>query len=200
MSKPKRYCVLHFSMGAVAAAALFVVGIQGAIAAGATHDMSNMAGMQPSHPAERFSFGEPGKAAKGDRTIKVTMNAMSFEPKAIQVTTGETIRFVVTNKSPLDHDFTIGDVKTQTAHRAEMAEAMKMGAGMGHGDDPNAMSVKAGETRELIWKFSRAGNFQFDCNVPGHFEAGMMGTIAVHEGKPGKGAGAAASPMAASGR
>jgi uncharacterized cupredoxin-like copper-binding protein len=91
----------------------------------------------------------------------------------------ETIRFVVTNKSKLDHDFTIGDPATQTAHRSEMAEAIRKGEGMAHGEDPNAMLVKAGQKRELIWKFTRAGKLEFDCNVPGHYEAGMRGTIAV---------------------
>jgi uncharacterized cupredoxin-like copper-binding protein len=39
--------------------------------------------------------------------------------------------------------------------------------------------VGPGQQRELIWKFTRAGNFEFDCNVPGHYEAGMRGVIEV---------------------
>ena len=199
MTKPRGFSESRSSKWAAAVAVFAMVGIRSVTAAGSDHDMNNMAGMKAGSPAETYIFGEPGKAAKVNRTIKVTMNAMSFEPKAISVTSGETIRFVVTNKSPIDHDFTIGDVKTQKLHRGEMAEAMKMGAGMEHGDDPNAMSVKAGQTKELIWKFAQSGSFEFDCNVPGHYEAGMRGTIAVHGGKPDKGAAAATPPSVGGG-
>jgi uncharacterized cupredoxin-like copper-binding protein len=42
-------------------------------------------------------------------------------------------------------------------------------------DDPNAVFLQPGETRELIWRFDRAQELKFACNVPGHFEAGMTG-------------------------
>lgn len=168
----------HIAKGAVAVAAgaLLILAIQGAPAARAEGDMDNMDGMQHSAPAAGFSFGEPGKAAQVNRTVRVTLNTMSFTPASVEAKVGETIRFVVTNKSPLDHDFTIGDVKTQTEHRAEMAKAM---GGMKHDDDPNAILVGAGQRRELVWKFTHAGRIEFDCNVPGHYEAGMRGTIVV---------------------
>jgi uncharacterized cupredoxin-like copper-binding protein len=31
----------------------------------------------------------------------------------------------------------------------------------------------------MIWHFNRAGDFQFACLIPGHFQAGMIGTIKV---------------------
>lgn len=130
--------------------------------------------MQPA----RFAFGSPGVAAEVDRTVEITMGDLSFTPASLDVRAGETIRFVITNKSAIDHDFTLGDTKTQIAHRAEMLEAMKNGE-MHHGDDPNAVVVKAGQRRELIWTFSRAGRLEYDCNVPGHYEAGMKGVITV---------------------
>jgi len=134
--------------------------------------------MGPAH-AQKFAFGEPGKPDKVDRAIKVTMGDADFDPAALQVGVGETIRFIVTNRSEIDHDFTIGDAKTQVAHRKEMTEAMEHGGEMDHGDDPNAVFVKPGETRELLWKFTRLGRLEFDCNVPGHYEAGMKGVITV---------------------
>jgi len=164
--------------GAVVGVSLLLLGLQGASAA-SDGDMGHMEGMGHSAPREGFVFGEPGKVAKVTRTVKITMKDISFEPASLQIAQGETIRFVVTNSSQVDHDFTIGDVKTQKAHRKEMSEMMQMSGDMHHGDDPNAISVKAGQTGELIWKFSRAGNLEFDCNIPGHFEAGMTGRIAV---------------------
>lgn len=185
MTKRNLFFLQQITRWVVAGAALVTLGIQGATA-GSGHSMTGMEGMQSGAAAGKFSFGETGKASDVGRTIKVTMNTMSFEPKNITVMRGETIRFVVTNKSVLEHDFTIGDEKTQTAHRAEMAKAMEQGGSMEHGDDPNAMTVKAGQTRQLIWKFSRVGTLQFDCNVPGHYKAGMAGTIDVQKSKAGK--------------
>jgi uncharacterized cupredoxin-like copper-binding protein len=156
----------------VLAAALLLLGLAGASA----HSDHAKAGP--------FSYGEPGKAAKVDRTVKITMREMSFEPASLRVKAGETIRFVVTNRSEVDHDFTIGDEAAQTAHRQEMLEMMEKGGEMNHHDDANAIAVKAGQTGKLIWKFSRPGTFAFDCNVPGHYEAGMAGAIVV-AGKAG---------------
>jgi uncharacterized cupredoxin-like copper-binding protein len=140
----------------------------------------SMPGMHgPAGGGQGFVFGEPGKLSQVDRVVSIAMQEMSFEPSLLDVRIGETIRFVVTNRSEVDHDFTIGDAVTQTAHRKEMLEAMDKGGEMDHGSDPNAISVEAGRNGELIWKFTRAGRFEFDCNVPGHFEAGMRGVIAV---------------------
>lgn len=44
-------------------------------------------------------------------------------------------------------------------------------------DDPNAVFVQPGETKELIWRFDRVQNLQFACNVPGHSQAGMTGAF-----------------------
>ena len=125
-----------------------------------------------------FKFGRPGDATKADKVIRITMGEMNFDPQSLRIPIGQTIRFVVTNRSEIDHDFTIGDTATQQAHRAEMLEAMQNGDDE-HGNDPNAVLVKAGEQRELVWTFTAAGPLEFDCNVPGHVEAGMRGTITV---------------------
>jgi uncharacterized cupredoxin-like copper-binding protein len=139
----------------------------------------SMPGMQQGHAAgQKFAFGEPGQPGKATRTVKIAALDGRFEPAALEVKLGETIRFVVTNKGQLDHDFTLGDTATQKAHRAEMAAMAAEGGNMQH-HDANAVYVKPAETRELTWRFTRAGRLEFDCNVPGHYEAGMAGTISV---------------------
>lgn len=35
--------------------------------------------------------------------------------------------------------------------------------------------VKPGEAGEIIWQFSKAGEYVFACLMPGHLEAGMAG-------------------------
>jgi len=46
-------------------------------------------------------------------------------------------------------------------------------------DDPNAKSVDPGKTAEIVWRFTKAGTFEFACLIPGHREAGMHGTVTV---------------------
>jgi uncharacterized cupredoxin-like copper-binding protein len=86
---------------------------------------------------------------------------------------------VITNTSSVDHEFTLGDAATEAEHRQEMLDMMARGEGMEH-DDPNAITVKAGQSRELTWKFGQGGQVEYDCNIPGHYESGMSGIITVH--------------------
>ncbi len=165
---------MNINSVALAAALLF------ASSGGYAHDMGAMTNAGHG-AAPAYAFGEPGKSAKVDRSIAITMRDLSFEPSNVDVKPGETIRFVVVNASPIDHDFTIGDAKTEAEHRAEMAKMMAMG--MTHGDEANAIMLKPGQRKELIWKFAKPGRLEFDCNIPGHAESGMTGTIDVAAGR-----------------
>jgi uncharacterized cupredoxin-like copper-binding protein len=48
-------------------------------------------------------------------------------------------------------------------------------------DDDNVVTIEPGETKEIIWKFGRDAaalkNFEFACNIPGHWEGGMKGSF-----------------------
>jgi uncharacterized cupredoxin-like copper-binding protein len=137
-----------------------------------------------------YAFGAPGEAAQVDRTIRVTARDTEFDVPHLHIHAGETIRFIVINTGDLDHDFTIGPADLQAQHRREMTEMMEMmdgGDGMAamH-QEPNAVYLKPGETRELIWRFTKTRSLEFACNVPGHYESGMKGGIAPDAGhKPG---------------
>ncbi|BCL74592.1 copper oxidase [Jeongeupia sp. HS-3] len=127
-----------------------------------------------------YSFGEPGKAAEVSRTIKVrTLDAMKFEfdPAVGTIKKGETIRFIVSNPGQIAHEFAIGDAASQRAH----ALMMQKMPGMKHDADPSTVSLAAGETKTLIWKFDKAasGGIVLACHIPGHYEAGMQAKAAL---------------------
>lgn len=115
------------------------------------------------------------------RTIEIVARDIEFSLSEINVKPGETIRFIIRNEGELEHDFTIGDAETQTAHRAEMQEMMSgMSDDQGHAHGAkNAVMVEPGAVAELLWTFGDDTNIQFGCNVPGHFEAGMAGKFDV---------------------
>jgi uncharacterized cupredoxin-like copper-binding protein len=122
------------------------------------------------------AFGEPGEVDMADRTIGVSMfDTFRYEPTEISVKAGETVAFEVTNEGKVPHEFVLGDRSFQEQHEAEMAE---MGGDLPP-DTPYALGVEPGETKTLAWTFTKEGSFTYACHVPGHFAAGMVGTITV---------------------
>ena len=124
---------------------------------------------------EDTAFGREGDAAKATRTIRVDMSdAMRFTPADITVTRGETVKLVATNKGQVLHEMVLGTSDELKKH----AEMMKKFPDMEH-DEPHMAHVKPGKRGEIVWQFTKAGEFQFACLVPGHFEAGMVGKVTV---------------------
>lgn len=148
-------------------------------------------------PTGHYDFGEPAPASKATRTIEVTMTDIAFDAKALEVKAGETVRFVLVNKGHLLHEFNLGEAAMHAEHQQEMLKMQQSGmltptgmqmpamdhAAMGHGamkhDDPNSVLVAPGQTAELTWTFSKAGSLEFACNIPGHYQAGMVGQLKV---------------------
>lgn len=119
--------------------------------------------------------GRPGMAADVTRTVEIDMSdAMVYTPASIEVNQGETIRFVVANSGQLNHEFVLGSADEIMEHH----ELMKRFPGMEH-DEPNSVSLEAGGEGEVIWTFTSAGEVDFACLQPGHFEAGMKGKVRV---------------------
>lgn len=144
---------------------------------GASADEAALANGEVDHAV--MDFGEPAEPAAADRVIEMEMlDSLAFDPSSVEVSQGETVTFRVTNTGKLVHDFTLGNEATQEAHAAEMADMGPMGE-MGGGGDLNAMTLDPGETKELAWKFTEPGELLIGCQIPGHFEAGMVSEVTV---------------------
>ena len=124
------------------------------------------------HPS--FAAGEPGNPKKPARTIKVVMKEMMFEPSLIEVRKGEQIRFILANEGTEDHEFMLATAAENRKH----GELMKKYPDMQH-DDPNGKRIPPHAQRELVWKFTKAGEFEYACLIPNHYEYGMYGKIVV---------------------
>lgn len=121
------------------------------------------------------AIGKPGVAAGVTRTIAVEMNdSMRYTPSDIQVSEGETVRFVVKNSGQLKHELSLGTEQELLEH----LEVMKKYPDMVH-DEPNKITLAKGQQGEIIWQFTKAGTVNFACLMPGHYEAGMRGTVTV---------------------
>jgi uncharacterized cupredoxin-like copper-binding protein len=123
---------------------------------------------------QSYSAGEPGDPKKPARTIEVVMKEMEYEPWSIEVKRGEQIRFVIRNAGTEDHEFLLATTKENLAH----AEMMKKHRHMKHAE-PNAVTLAPKQSTELLWKFTKAGTFEYSCLIPDHREYGMTGRVTV---------------------
>lgn len=114
-------------------------------------------------------------SAEDPRVIEVSaLDTLAYEPATIEVGTGETVTFVVTNTGEVDHEFVVGDEEMQAMAEEEMAEGMH-----GHTASMAALAVEPGETKETTITFEDAGTLQYACHNEGHYRGGMVGTIEV---------------------
>ena len=109
------------------------------------------------------------------RNVDIGMfDTMRFSPSKLTVERGETIRFTVRNEGKLRHEIVIGTEDEIAHHR----HAMQQESGMAH-EAPNMAHVAPGKRGHLTWQFDDPGQLAFACLLPGHYEAGMHGTITV---------------------
>lgn len=142
-----------------------------------SHDHSSHDHATHDHGIDASAIGQAGDPTKVDRIIHVTMSdTMRYEPSAISVKEGETVRLVIENKGQLKHELTLGDPAFLKDHAAKMLKFPNM-----EHNDPNMVALESGATGEIVWQFTQAGTVDFACLQPGHFEAGMRGAVVVQK-------------------
>lgn len=143
---------------------------------------TSMAWADPGHAghdhAVEAAYGRPGDPAKGGRVVQLTMAeteaGMAYKPNRIEARQGEKVQFVLRNGGELDHELVIGTVEANRRHAEEMASHPDMTH-----EDPNATRLGPKTSGVLRWQFTQAGTFEYACLIPGHREAGMVGTVVV---------------------
>ena len=141
------------------------------------------------------NIGRSGKTTEVNQTVLVTMYDNYYKPKLLSFKEGETVRFVIKNDGSFVHEFSIATTIMHKAHEPEMlmlvehgvlepdkinwdiAKAMQISMGHGMHNEPNSVLLEPGKTGEIIWTFSKNIDLEFACNIPGHYESGMVGTI-----------------------
>jgi uncharacterized cupredoxin-like copper-binding protein len=89
---------------------------------------------------------------------------LRFYPDVVSIVAGETITFELTTMGMSAHEFMVGpaaDVAADTEGTPEVADVGMM------------------QTKSVAYTFAGSGPFAFACHAPGHFEAGMKGTIEI---------------------
>lgn len=132
-------------------------------------------GARKASAPEQKPWGIAGEARAVRRTITLTMtDDMRFSPDRIEVREGETVRLAVKNAGKLLHEIVLGTKAELDAHAALMQKFPNM-----EHDEPYMAHVAPGKSGALVWRFNRAGEFEFACLIAGHYQAGMVGKIRV---------------------
>ena len=128
---------------------------------------------------DEYAIGMKAEKAKAKRTINITMREdqegkMIFEPKKLQFREGETVTLNFVNKGEAKHEFVMDTQENVLEHKA----VMEKNPDMEHADD-NSLSLEPGEKGQIVWNFTKSGDFAFACLIPGHYESGMHGPLKV---------------------
>ncbi len=144
---------------------------------------------------KNMKIGSKGNVADVTRVIKVVMYDNYYEPSSFQIKEGETIKFEVENAGMLVHEFNIANKMMHMKHQPEMIKMVengillafsidkekmkkmaKMDKSMGHSHS-NSVLLEPKQKGDIIWKFDNAVNIEVACNVPGHYQAGMIAKV-----------------------
>jgi uncharacterized cupredoxin-like copper-binding protein len=106
------------------------------------------------------------------RTVHVTIKWTRFHPSHLSFPAGTTVRFVIRNTDPIEHEFILGSKRVQdhVEHTAHLAH---------DGSVPGQITVPAGAVRTTTYTFGPPGSVLLGCHLPGHYAYGMRGTITV---------------------
>ena len=143
-------------------------------------------------------IGEKGKLSEVNRTIEIKMYDNYFEPNKLNVKKDETIKFIVYNYGEFVHEFNIATKEMHIKHQSEMMkmveneilfldridrdkmkEISKKDHSMAHSHS-NSVLLEPNKIGEIIWKFNVDANLEAACNVPGHYESGMVANIKIN--------------------
>jgi len=112
-----------------------------------------------------------GALGPGTGTVELEFHHSRFLPARLEGVEGTTVRFVVHNTDPIDHELIVGDAAVHRRH--------ELGSEPYHPPKPGEVSVAAGTTAETSYHFRERGTVVMACHLPGHFAFGMRGEIEV---------------------
>lgn len=91
-------------------------------------------------------------SASGEQEVTITAHDIYFDPSEVHIKAGK-VKFILPNEGAAPHDFSIDELNISVALAPGATETVEA-------DIP-------------------AGTYTYYCNIPGHKEAGMVGTLVV---------------------
>ena len=145
-----------------------------------------------------MKIGSKGNLNDVNRVVKVVMYDNYYEPSSFRIKAGETIKFELVNAGELVHEFNIANKMMHMKHQPQMEKMVeneilfadsidknkmkkmaKIDKSMGHSHS-NSVLLEPKQKGDIIWKFDNAVNIEIACNVPGHYQVGMMAKVNIN--------------------
>jgi uncharacterized cupredoxin-like copper-binding protein len=134
----------------VVALAVALVLLFGLAACGGDDDDDGEGGTQPAQ------VEQPAQPGEGGQTVgEVSMSEFSFDPSSVSAAAGSTL--TVRNEGSTDHDLRLRQ----------------------DGEDVGGTEVFGPGQREELRLNFKPGEYEMFCSVPGHEEAGMVGSFTI---------------------
>ena len=145
-----------------------------------------------------MKIGSKGNLNEVNRIVKVVMYDNYYEPSSFKIKAGETIKFELVNAGELVHEFNIANKMMHMKHQPEMEKMVeseilfadsidknkmkkmaKINKSMGHSHS-NSVLLEPKQKGDIVWKFDNAVNIEIACNVPGHYQVGMIARVDIN--------------------
>ena len=97
------------------------------------------------------------EAAVPTKTVLVAAEAMRFEPDKVRLSVGQEVTLLLKNRDMYGHSFDIDEL------------------------DLHILMPGNSESEQTV-TFTEVGTYTIYCGLPGHREAGMVGTLIIEEG------------------
>ncbi len=118
-----------------------------------------------------------GLSEQTPTVVKVELGAkggdLVFEPSQLIFQAGKLYKLVVENPSPTKHYFSALRFASAVWTRKVEADGVEIKGSV------REIEVKPGGEAEWFFVPVKAGTFRLECTIPGHAEAGMVGTIRI---------------------
>ena len=145
-----------------------------------------------------MKIGSKGNLNEVNRIVKVVMYDNYYEPSSLIIKAGETIKFELVNAGELVHEFNIANKMMHMKHQPQMEKMVeneilfadsidknkmkkmaKIDKSMGHSHS-NSVLLEPKQKGDIVWKFDNAVNIEIACNVPGHYQVGMIARVDIN--------------------
>jgi uncharacterized cupredoxin-like copper-binding protein len=112
------------------------------------------------------------------QALDVVASGMRFEPSSLEVMAGQPVRLTLTNNDALEHDFSIKEFPVEGSVQSDGHAGHDISNEAERADLHVGAATNASGTIEFTP--SKPGTYEFYCAVPGHKEAGMVGSLVVN--------------------
>ncbi|HJL88853.1 MAG TPA: plastocyanin/azurin family copper-binding protein [Acidimicrobiales bacterium] len=109
-------------------------------------------------------------APSSSSTISVEGTEFKFAPADVSVKAGQAVTVTFDNLGAVDHEWAVLREGTQIKAETDFKESMVL---------LEVEAIPAGTSATQTFTFDKAGRYQIICALPGHFAAGMKGTLTV---------------------